>query len=316
MITNIKLQNFKCFSEQNLSFKALTLLSGMNSTGKSSILQSLLLLRQSFQQTGLVLNGDLVCIGTAQDALFEGAEEDVIGFQITWGNGMEGTWEFTYQDPGALKLDQSSDEVGSRVYESNLFGDKFHYLHNSDIAHFLSMRDKRVYEGLRHPSANSSRLIDQVEAWMGEFSPGIRINTPEQYSYGLSNSYRAKNVGSGVSYALPIVVALLTSEPGTLLLLENPETHLHPKGQAKIGELLALAASIGIQVVLETHSDHITNGIRLSVHGGKLDPNDVQLHYFQRKQVVSPHMDDKGRIDNWPDGFFDEWDKSLEVLIS
>mgnify|MGYP006430308867 CR=1 FL=1 len=367
MITNIKLQNFKCFEEQNLSFKALTLLSGLNSSGKSSVLQSLLLLRQSYQQnllpnTGLALNGDLVCIGTAQDALFEGAEEDIIRFQITWENDIEGNWNFTYhKELDVLKLDRSETENirENQIYEFNLFGDKFHYLQaerigprpylemsefqvkqhgqigtrGEYIAYFLSMyRDKTIQKVLQHPSTNSSILIDQVEAWMGEISPGTRINIKDipdldlvslQYSYGLSNSYRATNVGFGISYTLPIIVALLASEPGTLLLLENPEAHLHPKGQAKIGELLALAASTGIQVVLETHSDHVLNGIRLSVRGGKLDPNDVQLHYFQREdiqgelktEVVSPHMDGNGRIDNWPDGFFDEWDKSLEALL-
>lgn len=75
--------------------------------------------------------------------------------------------------------------------------------------------------------------------------------------------------------------------------------------------------------MIETHSDHVLNGIRLAVHGGKLAPHDVQLHYFERKkkdeqiyiEVVSPRIDRNGRIDRWPDGFFDEWDKSLEVLL-
>jgi predicted ATPase len=104
-------------------------------------------------------------------------------------------------------------------------------------------------------------------------------------------------------------------------LIENPEAHLHPRGQARIAELLALAASCGIQVLIETHSDHVLNGIRLAVHDGKLSPEDVQLHFFQRRQsdgqslVVSPHIDKNGRIDQWPEGFFDEWDKSLEALL-
>lgn len=86
MIRSIRLQNYKCFEDQLLEFNALTLLSGLNGTGKSSVVQSLLLLRQSFQQnllriTGLALNGDLIHIGTAKDALFEGAKEDVICLQ-------------------------------------------------------------------------------------------------------------------------------------------------------------------------------------------------------------------------------------------
>jgi predicted ATPase len=175
-------------------------------------------------------------------------------------------------------------------------------------------------------------LIDQVEAWMGEISPGTRLKIDAksdvdlmsfQYSYGDSNPYRPTNVGFGISYTLPIIVAALASKPGTIILIENPEAHLHPKGQVKMGELLALAASGGVQVVIETHSDHVLNGIRLAVHAGKIDPKDVQLHYFQRQNkegqimtdVVSPKIDRNGRIDRWPDGFFDEWDNSLEILL-
>lgn len=201
-------------------------------------------------------------------------------------------------------------------------------------AYFLSMygQEDIVQSQLAHPSQKSLNLKLQVEAWIGEVSPGTKITIQDskeldivdlKYSSGSSYLHRATNVGFGISYTLPIIVAILASKPGTLILLENPEAHLHPKGQAKIGELIALAASCGIQVILETHSDHILNGIRLTVHRGKLDPNDVQLHYFQRQEtrgefhteVISPKMDRHGRIDRWPDGFFDEWDKSLEALL-
>jgi predicted ATPase len=108
-----------------------------------------------------------------------------------------------------------------------------------------------------------------------------------------------------------------------LIIIEHPEGHLHPSGQTKIGKLIALAASIGIQVVIETHSDHILNAIRLSVHGGFIKPDDVQLNYFQRREkqkqvvteVISPRIDRNGRIDRWPDGFFDEIENSLTILL-
>ncbi|NET62269.1 MAG: DUF3696 domain-containing protein, partial [Symploca sp. SIO2E6] len=359
MIHSMRLKNFKPFADQFFEFKPLTLFSGLNSTGKSSLLQSLLLLRQSYQQSllpniGLALNGELVSIGRAQDALFEGARIEEISFEIVWENNIESLWRFNY-DREVDVLHLASSPVVSEVYKSSLFSNKFHYLQAERIgprpffemsdfqvrqlgqlgvrgeytAHFLSINERQVIpnSSLTHPKAKSLDLIDQVEAWMGEVSPGTRIkinSNPDmdlislQYSYGDSNPYRATNVGFGITYTLPIIVAVLASEPGTLILLENPEAHLHPQGQAKMGELLALAASCGVQVVIETHSDHVLNGIRLAVHGGKLEPQDVQLHYFQRKEklgqavteVISPSIDRNGRIDQWPDGFFDEWDKS------
>jgi predicted ATPase len=376
MISSLRLINFKPFENQLLEFLPLTLLSGLNSTGKSSVLQSLLLLRQSYQQdlllnTGLALNGNLVNIGTAGDALFEGAKEDTIGFDLALKNGTKEKWRFNY-DREVDVLNLTSQPVIQEVYQSSLFNNKFHYLQAERIgprtfynmseftvkqmkeigtkgeytAHFLSLNEdktipnkklshpnvKTYKQALSNPEIKSQDLIDQVEAWMGEISPGTRIKiSPKpdvdlismQYYYGDSKPYRATNVGFGISYTLPIITAVLASEPDTLILLENPEAHLHPKGQSKMGELLALAASCGVQIVVETHSDHLLNGIRLAVHDGKIEPEDVQLHYFQRQEkegmmvseVISPKIDKNGRIDQWPDGFFDEWRNILSKLI-
>jgi predicted ATPase len=374
-IALLRLQNYKCFDDQLLEFKTLTLLSGLNGTGKSSVLQSLLLLRQSYQQslletTGLALNGDLIHIGTAKDALFEKAKEDVIGFDLTLSDKTTKGWRFNYdEEADVLALALSEPNVTNIIpkhqiiYNSSLFGINFHYLQaerlgprrffeTSDFlvrqrrqlgpageytAQFLDIFGKESIRNssiLGHPNAASDTLKDQVEAWLGEISPGTRISLAPnlgtdtvslQYSFvtgkQVSNKYRATNVGFGITYVLPIIVAVLSSTPSSLLLIENPEAHLHPQGQARIGELLALAASCGIQVIIETHSDHVLNGIRLSVHGGKLSPDMVQIHFFQRSLedgqslVASPRIDRNGRIDRWPNGFFDEWDKSLEALL-
>lgn len=365
MISIVELKNFKCFEQQVFNLGKLTLCTGLNSSGKSSFIQSLLLLRQSYYQdllhkVGLALNGDLVNIGTAQDALFEGAGfKDKIIFKITWTNELEGLWSFNYdQVSDVLSLDSTPTSL--EIYKTSLYSNSFHYLtaerigprpffETSDFhvrqrkqigsrgeyaAHFLSVyRDESIPNPvLSHPKAESFSLIEQVRAWMGEVSPGTRIErklSPDmglvslQFYYGLSNSYRATNVGFGITYTLPILLVILASPPGTLILLENPEAHLHPKGQSMVGHLLALAASCGVQVIVETHSDHVLNGIRLAVHGGKIKPEDVCLHFFQRieqsdqvlTQVISPRIDRNGRIDCWPDGFFDEWDKSLDALL-
>jgi predicted ATPase len=364
VIHQLRLQNFKRFEDQSLEIGALTLLSGLNGMGKSSVLQSLLLLRQSYQQRllesiGLALNGDLVHIGTARDALFEDAKEDKIGFVITFENGNEATWQFGY-DPEADILGLTSLAVPPKTYQSSLFGDDFQYLQAERLgprtsfamsdfqvrqhrqlgkmgeytAHFLSIfRDSEIPNStLSHPQAKSSSLLSQVEAWLSEISPGTRIHIIDnpsvdlvslQYSFGLSKEYRATNVGFGITYTLPVITAILSAKPGALLLLENPEAHLHPKGQARMGNLLAHAAARDVQIILETHSDHVLNGIRLAVHGGNLNPDAVRLHFFQRREtqgqsiseVISPRMNRRGRIDQWPDGFFDEWDNSLAALL-
>ena len=177
-------------------------------------------------------------------------------------------------------------------------------------------------------------MKDQVEAWIGEISPGVRIKLETdlemdlvslRYQFrlqdGLSNAYRATNVGFGLTYTLPIVVAALAASPDSLLLIENPEAHLHPQGQSRIGDLLARVASCGVQVVIETHSDHVLNGIRLAVHAGNLRPDEMMLYFFRldeqdgHSEVISPRIDSDGRIEPWPTGFFDQAEKDLLELL-
>jgi len=368
MIRFMRMENFKCFEKQEIELGALTLLSGLNGMGKSTVLQALLLLRQSYQQgllqkTGLALNGDLVSIGTAQDALFEDAKEEKIGFELNLENGCKGKWRFNYnKEADVLDLDRSPSS--DNIYQSSLFNDEFHYLQAERLgprrffemsvfqvqqhrqigtrgefaAHLLSSygAEKISNKSLAYPKTESLKLRDQVEAWLEEISPGTRIHIDLhkgmdlvnlEYSFvtgkHVSNSFRSTNVGFGLTYTLPVIVALLVSDTGSLIMIENPEAHLHPKGQVRIGELTALAASCGIQVIIESHSDHILNGIRLAVYNQKISPDIVRLHYFERKDfnqgqisVVTPKIDKNGRIDRWPDGFFDVWDECLETLLT
>ena len=368
MIETIRIRNFKCFEDQTLRLAPFTLLSGPNAAGKSSVLQALLLLRQSYQQgflatEGLVLNGDLVQLGTAGDVLFEGAGDPIFGFSLSLEDKILASWYFQYDHPADIVRPYSfSSDLGS--LDRTLFGNDFQYMSAERIgprtyspaseywvkdrrqlgprgeyaAHFLSLfgTETHVLDGLLHPSESNSLLIPQLEAWMGEISPGVRIQpgfypsldlASLQYSFvqerGVTNPYRPTHVGFGLSYTLPVILAVLMSAPGTLLLIENPEAHLHPKGQVRLGELLARAAASGIQTIVESHSDHLLNGLRIAVRDGILQPDDAQIHFLNRStsatdmssRVISPKVDRDGRLDKWPEGFFDEWEKSLERLI-
>lgn len=365
MLKSLTLKNFKPFENQSFALKPLTLLSGLNSSGKSSVLQSLLLLRQSYQQDllkdkGLALNGDFVSIGTAQDALFERAKDDLIMFEIITENEMTSKWVFHYNRESDIIQLSSFSMINQTVYNESLFNDNFHYLRADRISpknyfeisdfqvkqhqqlgnqgeftpHFLSVYDETIIinKNLSHPSENSLKFQNQVEAWLGEISPGTRIEIESfsgmdlvslQYSYGLSNPYRSTNVGFGITYTLPIIVAILSAKKDSLILLENPEAHLHPQGQSKIGELIALASSCGVQIIVETHSDHLLNGIRKAVRHNKINAEDVQIHYFQRylkkgqaiTEIISPRIYQDGGIDKWPDGFFDQAEKDLMELL-
>ena len=125
-----------------------------------------------------------------------------------------------------------------------------------------------------------------------------------------------------MTQVLPIVVAALSAAEDGLLLIENPEVYLHPAGQAHMGEFLADVAAAGVQVILETHSDHVLNGIRRAVKRSALSAADVALHFFRPRsdddddatQVHRVMLDHDGNFDDWPDGFFDQFDKDMSYF--
>ncbi len=110
----------------------------------------------------------------------------------------------------------------------------------------------------------------------------ILLNYQFDLGAGRTASFRPSNVGFGISYALSVIVSLLASEKDNIIIIENPEAHIHPKGQVELGKLMALSAASGAQLFIETHSDHIINGIRVAVKEGLIDKKDVSFSYFTK----------------------------------
>ena len=185
----------------------------------------------------------------------------------------------------------------------------------------------------RRADAPGRRLVDIVDHWLQDVSPGAHLSleavlaadaviagfTFDRPGDVESRRHRATNVGFGLSYVLPVVLALL-APPGALCLVENPEAHLHPRGQTKLAELAARAAKAGVQVFVETHSDHFVDGVRIAARDGLIDPADAAIHYFERRDgraaVSSPAVDADGRLSHWPAGFFDQHDENLAKLLA
>jgi len=171
--------------------------------------------------------------------------------------------------------------------------------------------------------------LRQVEARMAQFFPGCRLDVQlvpqaNAITLGIRTSdktgfHRPGHVGFGLTQVLPIVVAAVSAAKQDILLIENPEVHLHPAGQALMGVFLAEVAASGTQVIVETHSDHVLNGIRRAVKAGTLAPEQALLHFFRPRggeldQVVSPTLDATGNIDVWPEGFFDQFDRDMNYF--
>ena len=170
-------------------------------------------------------------------------------------------------------------------------------------------------------------FIDDVEKELSNILGGasIRVNNKDSERIELylnskdeSKTFRPVNVGFGYSYVLPIIVSALLSQEGSLLIIENPEAHLHPGAQSRIMEfLIKVVKEKKLQILIETHSDHVVNGMRIAIKQGKLNPQDAHILYFSEESSSAQKItcDRNGTLSDYPDDFLDEWTLQLLKLV-
>lgn len=134
--------------------------------------------------------------------------------------------------------------------------------------------------------------------------------------------FRPINVGYGYSYILPVIVGALLARKGNILIIENPEAHLHPGAQSRLAEFLfKKSKEVGFQLIIESHSDHVINGLRISAKKGFIQPSDCIIDYFAHDEnssipSVTPITCDKnGTLSEYPDDFMDEWTAQMIELV-
>lgn len=379
MINKLKLTHFKSHKETEIEFKNLTILCGGNGVGKSSFIQSMLLLRQTYLmnrlQHLLFLNGKLYDIGSVNDALHvsnEGEFYKKIVFDLYFNNEENNKWIFN-ADSDFNYLDLINKENQNYNYNQlALFNKNFQYIsafrgseqviaHDFDVvqenqisynkgkgdmaAHYLNYFGKKiqVLEDLRHPDEVYPFLENQVSAWESDIiSSGVNVISEKitdsqytiKYNFKINNievaehKFTSDNVGYGLSYILPILIAILTSQPNDLIIIENPEAHLHPHSISRLTELICIASQAGIQIIIETHSDHILNGVL--VQSKKYEDQDsatginkdnVSIYQFERDDKthrtipVEILIEEGGKIYEKPSGFFDQIGNDLRELF-
>ena len=382
MLTRIDLRYFKCFETLKLPLCALTLLSGTNASGKSSVMHALVLLHQTMREHEwsfrLMLNGATLRLGTVADVVDQvhgrrDCEVALVDDDTAWfrwefagerdemsmsvrracgetdtGNGwdVDGIQPLHYLLPTPASEHSLSDRLRGLTYlTAERLGPRELYAFDDPqltpvvgprgefaVSVLHSGRDLPVLDVLQIDDVPPTRFR-QVEARMARFFPGCvlaieQVPRANAVTLGIRTSadtdfHRPVHSGFGLTQVLPIVVAALSASKDDLLLIENPEVHLHPAGQAAMGGFLSEVASAGVQVVIETHSDHVLNGIRRAVRSRMLSSGDVALHFFRPRledegqgesQVQSPILDADGNIDSWPDGFFDQFDRDMNYF--
>lgn len=376
MIKELSITNFKCFREKTIiPLNDLTVLAGINSVGKSTLIQALLLLRQSYDEARkrnfaevkslkIMLNGIYhLQLGNSAEVLNSSAgDEDNIIFDVTLHDGSTRCFKYSTSRESVetfvnLIYDGQFPESPNNI---SIFADQFQYLHTERIGPRITQKisplefpstgcqgeytadaiainpDDKIEDSKKfpfNPELTAPTKIKQVEYWLNFLFPGIEIyverNVKRKYvSLGLrrrgadTDYLDPSNLGYGISYVLPIIVGGLLAEKGTMLIVENPEVHLHPSAQSKIGIFLAVVASSGVQVILETHSEHIINGIRIASLQKRIDTRKLSINYFnldddlKTTRIEHIQITAKADLSKWPKGFLDQEQNDLRELIT
>jgi predicted ATPase len=379
MIREIHLANFKCFQQERIPLNRLTVLSGGNGVGKSSVIQSLLLLRQTGDRARLLaaavksagVSGPLLNIklndeyrlnlGNSATLTNADLESDIVVLGVSDGDAAPIMCRFEASNTKpttSISCIEAPKDLLARVGALSIFHPEFHYL----IAERVGPRDlqpmadqpvistgfageftafaiaqadaegRKVAEPLRL-EASSNLFRVQLEAWMGRLVPGAQIFArpyPDLNRVQMAIGRRGAtvqalppaNTGFGISYALPVVVSGLLASPGSMLIVENPEAHLHPGAQTAIGIFLATVAAAGVQVLVETHSENVLNGVRLAALRNIIPHSDASFLFLSigegaGQPILHPiTMNKAAELTSWPPGFFDQQGADLAEMMT
>lgn len=357
MLDHIELQNFKCFEKAYVPLKALNVFAGSNGVGKSTVAQALLLL---FQNRGansgrrLELNGPLVDLGTGRDVLYKRSESDQFSISTRAGDDIfciEANVQIDRQQHTLRSRSKGESRLRQLIYLSadRLAPQTLYSMNTSSRINPIGKRGEfaplMLKRRRRQPVTNQWLLLEnrdkklfrdletQFTLWMARLFPGFEARTEilsqiDSVILGLSlhkqigepELFRPPNVGFGVSVALPVVIAGLLARSGSTFIVENPEAHLHPSAQSLLGEFLARVASGGVQVLVETHSDHVVNGIRVAVRNQILPTSEANFLAFTRTDEYGSHLieqiflNEHGDFSARPDQFFDQADRDLKLI--
>ncbi|MCD7832480.1 MAG: DUF3696 domain-containing protein [Lachnospiraceae bacterium] len=375
MIDEIRLKNFKCFPELVLPMSELTILTGANAAGKSSIIQAMLLTFATMEEKGQSIDAGQalnVEIGNPRtlmaqnpirlqgmDAYFDFSiklnqgflfqKSETTDFIIGMKQGNKETnihYKINKLSPLKLLFDCRKNEIsGSLSYlNAERVGPRISYpaknedkiLSNGANAAFLIDRadflDRPVSENLllKENEEDGKKFSIQVERWMGAILGNVELlvntdltkaTTDVRYGNPLAEEAVAPTMtGFGISYILPIVTAGLwcSSLDDSILIIENPEAHLHPAAQSQMGKFLYLVSTAGVQVIVETHSEHIIDGARIQAAlMRQTDRVSVKFLSEREKKITIEEIGirEDGELEKWPEGFFDQKTQDLRELF-
>lgn len=364
MISRVKISALKSIDKLSVECTKLNVLTGTNSSGKSTFLQALLLVNQNAEKWH-GLNGKLVSLGDFRlDAKNFNVSADEIVIEIETLPTKFVPIKMTFRDEnnqpdesllqkwlktiinrdnskGKFSLEDldnapifptkylSCNRIGWQdVYQKN-YGQIDDIGINGEYALFyLQMNKSKRLDSKLISDHSSETLMAQVNYWLNyivgktislEDIPGTDI-VKASYDIGDDRKIRPRNVGSGTSYLISLLILCLASKKDDILIIENPEIHLHPKAQSRICEFLYFISQANRQLFVETHSDHIFNGIRAGIATKSMAAEDIAVNFFRLDdrnctQVTKIEFGPNGRVLNYTEGLFDQFDIDLDRML-
>jgi len=356
MITHLKIKGFKRFENELFDFRSLTILAGRNGAGKTSVLHALLLAKHAARRSDGIaeLNGPFgLELGWFDDLVNVNAENR-FSVEIEDHANRSAVWTFTAGDTElyakvtipdkSLTIFSSEDARGFQYLSAERTGPRITQkgaplpqellevgTTGQHVAQVLEKLGRHIITVSRRANPSDpdefSSFKAQTEAWLSRivrniqldtgFFPGTDVFSIQFRNDGVSGWVKPTNMGFGVTYTLPIIAAAMTALDGGLLIIENPEAHLHPAGQSEIGVFLARMAAAGLQIIVETHSDHVLNGVRRAIGESKiLSSEDAIVHFFPDSNLpVQPlSFTPTGGVSEWPQGFFDQYQLDIASI--
>lgn len=336
MLKTLDITAYKCIEAQAFDLAPLTLVTGTNSSGKSTVLQAILVGMSHLKQSKLSYLRDLVKPYVQLDDVLcrtADARKVEIGLETTEGQafttfitenapGFIGDQDHLYEYEETLfylSANRSGPEELAELSKELKIGSQGQYA----LGYLEQHKDKPLSPELCRPEAPAQTLKAQLSWWLGyitgtecEAVTNKVTSTRIKLSFvmGELGEVSPLNTGAGNSYLVKLLITCLAAKPGHLLLIENPEIHLHPGAQSRLGEFFAFLASRGVQLVIETHCEHLINRVRYEVYRLALKATDAVTYYKQSSSepflklgfLPNGHFcNGDGEPVNFPTGFFD-----------
>jgi predicted ATPase len=191
-------------------------------------------------------------------------------------------------------------------------------------------RNQKTLCPLPEGDSKVASIGEALDIWAGRFDFARQVLTHDKGRSGIElelidpqtgDSRDLTNVGVGVSQLLPVLLLCLLAQPGDLILLEQPELHLHPAPQQILGDFLIGVAATGRQLLVETHSEYLVNRLRLRIAEDEFGSvaESVRIWYAHRVEgqtgfdALQPNR--YGSFEKWPEGFFDQAPLEAERIL-